>query len=229
MKKYRFILIDADNTLLDFNENERVSITDTLAHFGLLHDEETVRLYHEINKSYWKLYDEKKISRDDLLIQRFVTLYEKLGITMDPYETEKYYRTKLDYGFQLITGAIELCDELRKKYKVYITTNGMANTQHLRLNGSGLINHVDGCFISEEIGAHKPEKEYFDRIARQLDGFKAEEAIVIGDSFSSDILGGINAGIDTCWYNPYKAENLTDQKATYEITSYEELKRILGV
>ena len=226
--KYKFILIDADNTLLDFNENERVSITATLKHFGYPHTPEIAAMYHEINKGYWKLYDEKKIEKKDLLIQRFVTLYQKLGIKGDAFETEAFYRTQLDYGFQLIEGAAELCDWLRERYKVYITTNGMANTQHLRLNGSGIINHVDGYFISDEIGHHKPEKAYFDYIASKVEGFEYDKALVIGDSFSSDILGGINAGIDTCWYNPYGASTLEGKRPTYEITSYKQLKEILG-
>lgn len=226
MKKYEFLLFDADNTLLDFDANERISISNTLRHFKIEPDEPTVELYHTINKNYWRMYDRREISRDDLLWMRFETLYKTLGVTVNPHETEDYYRLQLGLGNQLIDGALELCSDLRKTHKIYIVTNGVGETQHGRIKGSGLSEHIDGLFISDEIGFHKPQKEFFDYVADHIEGFKRDAAIVIGDSITSDIKGGIESGIDTCWYNPHKSENGTKYIPTYEVRDYETIKRI---
>ncbi|MBP5757060.1 MAG: YjjG family noncanonical pyrimidine nucleotidase, partial [Spirochaetales bacterium] len=198
MKKYSFLLFDADNTLLDFDENERVSLLDTFVHFGLPCTEEVLSLYHEINLMYWEMLSRKEIERDALLIKRFETLFERVGIKADPVATENHYRTNLGNGCQIMAGAMDVLKELKKDYKLYVITNGVARTQHNRLEKSGLAELMEDIFISDEIGYNKPDKEFFEYVESHIPGFEPEKALVIGDSLFSDIRGGVEFGLDTC-------------------------------
>lgn len=226
--KYDYLLFDADNTLLDFDENERVSIYNTFEHFDIPCDEQTLKMYHDINIMYWRMLDEGKIERDVLLVKRFETLYEKLGVKRDPAATEDYYRVQLGLGNQLILGAIELCMQLKLAgYKLYIVTNGVSKTQHDRLEGSGLAPIMDGIFISDEIGYNKPAKQFFDYVASHIEGFDPKRALVIGDSLTSDIKGGVDYGIDTCWINIYGKANTSEIKPTFEVSGIMDVPTIL--
>ena len=227
MKKYSFLLFDADNTLLDFDENERVSLLDTFEHFGLPCTEEVLKLYHEINLMYWEMLSRKEIERDELLIKRFETLFEKVGIKADPVATENRYRTNLGNGCQVMPGAMEVCRQLRKDYKLYIITNGVAKTQHNRLEKSGLADLMDDIFISDEIGYNKPDREFFEYVEKHIQGFEAKRALVIGDSLFSDIRGGVEYGLDTCYLNIYHKENNSEIQPTYEIQDIVELPALL--
>ena len=227
MKKYSFLLFDADNTLLDFDSNERASLTDTFRTFGIAYDEETIRLYHGINLMYWKMLSEKKISKEELLIKRFATLYERLGINADPVATENHYRSQLGKGCQVIPGALDVCKKLRKDYKLYVITNGVATTQHSRLEGSGVAELMDGIFISDEIGYDKPDVRFFEYVQKSIPGFEKSKALVIGDSLFSDIRGGVDFGLDTCYLNVYNEKNTSEIQPTYEIQDIVELLELL--
>ena len=227
MKKYSFLLFDADNTLLDFDENERVSLSETFRHFGLPCGDKVLRLYHDINLMYWEMLARKEIERDVLLIKRFETLFERMGVKADPVAVENRYREGLGRGCQLMKGAVEVCGELRKDYGLYIITNGVASTQHNRLEGSGLSAYMDGIFISDEIGYNKPDREFFEYVEKHIPGFDRRKALVVGDSLFSDIRGGVDYGIDTCWLNIYNAENTSEIRPTYTIRDIVELPGLL--
>ena len=227
MKKYSFLLFDADNTLLDFDENERVSLAYTFRTFGIPFDEQTIALYHEINLSYWKMLAENRISKEELLIKRFETLYEKLGINADPVATESCYRGQLGQGCQVVPGALEVCRKLRPDYKLYVITNGVATTQHSRLEGSGVAALMDGIFISDEIGYDKPDVRFFEYVQKSIAGFEKSKALVIGDSLFSDIRGGVDFGLDTCYLNAYHKPNTSEIQPTYEIQDIIELLKLL--
>ena len=227
MKKYSFLLFDADNTLLDFDANERASLTDTFRTFGIAYDEDTISLYHSINLMYWKMLSEKKISKEELLIKRFATLYERLRINADPVATENHYRSQLGKGCQVVPGALDVCRKLRKDYKLYVITNGVATTQHSRLEGSGVAELMDGIFISDEIGYDKPDVRFFEYVQRSIQGFEKSKALVIGDSLFSDIRGGVDFGLDTCYLNVYNEKNTSEIQPTYEIQDIVELLELL--
>ncbi len=227
MKKYSFLLFDADNTLLDFDANERASLIDTFRTFGIAYDEDTISLYHGINLMYWKMLSEKKISKEELLIKRFATLYERLGINADPVATENHYRSQLGKGCQVVPGALDVCRKLRKDYKLYVITNGVATTQHSRLEGSGVAELMDGIFISDEIGYDKPDVRFFEYVQRSIQGFEKSKALVIGDSLFSDIRGGVDFGLDTCYLNVYNEKNTSEIQPTYEIQDIVELLELL--
>ena len=227
MKKYSFLLFDADNTLLDFDENERVSLTRAFRRFGLPCDEKTLRLYHDINLMYWQMLAENKIGKEELLIKRFSTLFERIGVDADPVQTENYYRAQLGQGCQVVPGAIEVCRKLKADYKLYVITNGVASTQHSRLTGSGIEALMDGIFISDEIGYDKPDVRFFEYVRNHIEGFEKQKALVIGDSLFSDIRGGVDFGLDTCYLNAYHQPNTSKIIPTYEIQDIAELLTIL--
>ena len=227
MNKYSFLLFDADNTLLDFDENERVSLSKAFEKFGIPCDEQTIALYHDINLMYWQMLAENRIGKEELLIKRFETLFERIGIKADPVETENYYRAQLGQGCQVVPGAMEVCRKLKGDYKLYVITNGVAKTQHSRLKGSGFEDLMDGIFISDEIGYDKPDVRFFEYVRDHIEGFEKQKVLVIGDSLFSDIRGGVDFGLDTCYLNAYHKLNTTKTIPTYEIQDIVELLTIL--
>ena len=226
VKKYNVLLLDADDTLLDFKATERESVKKVLSEFGVPADDATVSLYSSINKALWKAHERGEISRQEILDRRFTQLFEALSVEADGIEAERRYRFLLGEGKQVIPGALELCERLRKNYRLYIITNGVAKTQRSRLEGSGITSRVDGIFISEEIGISKPNAGFFDAVFAELK-VPREEALIVGDSLTSDIKGGINAGVDTCWYNPEALVCDGDVLPTYEIDALNKLEELL--
>ena len=228
MKKYDFLLFDADNTLLDFDANESVSIRITLKKFGIEPTDEMVSLYSGINRKYWRMYDRGELTQAQVLIKRFEELFAVLGIDEDPVEAERHYRAQLGLGNQVIPGALELLEELKGKYRMAIVTNGVVQTQYPRLRLSGVADYFEKIFVSEEVGAHKPQKEYFDFVFANMEGLDPHRALIIGDSLSSDIKGGMNAGLDTCYFDRHGAGS-GDVQPTYTVRDYDELRAILGI
>ena len=184
-------------------------------------------LYHDINLMYWRLLAENKIGKEELLIKRFETLFELIGIKADPFAVEDFYREQLGQGCQVVPGALEVCRKLKSEYKLYVITNGVAKTQHSRLKGSGFEDLMDGIFISDEIGYDKPDVRFFEYVRDHIEGFEKQKALVIGDSLFSDIRGGVDFGLDTCYLNAYHKPNTTKTIPTYEIQDIVELPEIL--
>lgn len=209
--RYKYILLDVDGTLLDFKACEAVAFRRGFEDFGLPYSDEVYAIYHELNAELWKLHESQMITREELLNTRFVKLFERCGLDADGVAFEKNYHVRLSEGAFLEPGAIELLEKLKNSpCEIYIVTNGTLLTQKRRLRESGIGVYAKKTFISEEIGVQKPLKEYFAYCFGQIPGFDPKEAIIVGDSLTADIRGGINAGIATCWYNP-------DRKTAEEI------------
>lgn len=226
MKRYKALLLDADDTLLDFQENERESVRNVFAQFGLSADDSVLTRYSEINKALWLSYERGEIAKQTIWEERFPRLFQALGIDRDGLRAERLYRAALGRGSQTVPGAAELCRELDGEYALYIITNGAAETQYSRIRNAGLEQWMRGIFISEKVGAPKPDPRYFDAVFAQIP-FSRPECLVVGDSLTSDVQGGINAGVDTCWYNPgFKTAG--SFKPTYEIHTLNELKDVLN-
>ena len=224
--RYKFLLFDADDTLLDFAAAERDGLTKTFAELGIPLDDGRRERYVILNKSLWKLHDEGKLTRDELLRTRFGKLFEQEGIDADGELTEKIYRGHLSEGHETIPGAKELLTRLGLTHEIYIVTNGLASTQIRRMRESGLDRLVKDIFISELIGANKPDAEFFEYVAEHIPHFDAKDALLIGDSLSSDIKGGMNAGIDTCWFDRENRECPETVRPTYKITELGQIYRI---
>lgn len=226
MGKYKALLLDADDTLLDFQANERESVKKVFQKLGLSADDSVLAQYSAINRELWLAHERGEITKQMIWDQRFVRLFKALNCRADGLEAERLYRVALGEGAQTIPGAVELCQELSGAYELYIVTNGTAQTQYSRIHNAGLDRWVSGVFISEEIGVPKPAKKYFDAVFAAIP-FSRQEALIVGDSLTSDIQGGVNAGVDTCWYNPQNVENKTDIAPKFTVGSYEELYRIV--
>ena len=224
---YEFLFLDADDTLLDFLKTERAAITESFFRFDLEPTDELIRRYSAINQSCWERMERGEITRDQVLLERFERLFGEIGADIDPQTFEHTYQYLLGQWAFLVEGALELLEYLRPKYKLYIASNGVAATQDSRLRAAGLSPWFDDIFISERVGRHKPEKEYFDRCFARIPGFRRDRALIIGDSLSSDIRGGKNAGIATCWFNYRRKPARADIVPDYTVYSLEELKTIL--
>ena len=225
MKIYRVLLLDVDDTLLDFKADEREALKKVLGQFGLSADDEVFARYSEINRALWLAHERGEIPRQTIWERRFAALFEAFHLSADGPEAERLYRAALGEGGHLIPGAFELCRALSRRYALYLVTNGTAATQYSRIRRAGLDRWVRETFISEEIGFPKPAPQYFDAVFEKIP-FSREEALIIGDSLTSDIQGGFNAGVDTCWYNPGRKES-GGLSPTYEIHTLIELNRIL--
>lgn len=227
MKK-RFLLFDVDRTLLDFKKSEKLALKRSLEEFGFSYTEQIRARYEAINHYYWGEFEKGKIEKSKILTARFDDLFQEFGFLGDSIQFDRYYRNELSKIAELIDGADKLLIRLRQKgHQIYYVTNGTREVQWPRLRKSGLQDLADGIFISEEIGFQKPEKAYFEIVFSNIPDFKAEEAVIIGDSLTSDILGGVNMGIDTVWYNPDGEKNIYDYPITHEIAELNELENLL--
>lgn len=196
------LLFDLDNTLLDFNRAEKAAISKTLTHFGITPDDSTLKRYSELNLKQWKLLELGKLTRAEVKIRRFELLFKEKHFDVSATEAAKLYETLLAQGHYFMEGAEELLETLYGDYRLYLVTNGTLSVQKGRLKSSGIRRYFEDIFISEEIGYNKPSIEYFNCCFSKIPDLKKESAVIIGDSLTSDIQGGINAGIRTIWFNP---------------------------
>lgn len=224
---YSIALFDADNTLLDFTRAEHEALCECLSSRGLPTDEPTVKLYSTINDSHWKRLERGETTRARLKVERFADFFSAVGFEGDPTVMAEDYVAALSRQAHLLDGAVELIHALHGKCRLYIVTNGITSVQKSRFGACPLAPYFDACFISEEMGCAKPEKRFFDLVAVAIEGFDPSRAIVIGDSLSSDIQGGINAGLSTCWYNPKGIAAPAHMKINHTVTSLYEIKDII--
>lgn len=224
----RNVLFDLDDTLFDFHKAEKIALTKTLVHFGVDPTEETLALYSTINAAHWKRLELGEISREEVKVGRYRELFKTIGVECDPVKATAYYESMLAIGHYFMPGAPELLEELYRKYRLYIVSNGTAKVQEGRIGSSGIAKYMDGIFISQILGANKPDKQFFDICFAEIPDFSLSETVIIGDSLSSDIKGGINAGITTVWFNPKGIENDNDIKPYYTIKELSEVPGLLS-
>lgn len=227
MSKYKTLLFDADATLMDFHRSEHEAVSECLAFFGLPNDESIISKYSEINAGYWKMLERGEIEKDKLYPARWQSLVDFYGFDCKADDISNKYIERLATKSYLIDGAEELCRNLCGKFRMYIVTNGQKEIQKSRLFPSPIFKYFDGCFISEDIGYEKPSVNFFDAVTSQIEGYEPKSAIIIGDSLTSDMQGGINIGIDTCWYNPQGKMLPDNYKLTYIVKNFGEIEDIL--
>ena len=221
-----FLFLDLDDTILDFHRAERIAIGKTIREFGVEPTEEILALYHGINKWHWEQLELGKLTRDEVLINRFGVLFDKLGKTVDAAKCAKVYEQNLSIGHYFLPGAEEAVDRLHKKYRLFLASNGNAVVQKGRMTSANLYRFFEKVFVSQEIGHNKPSKAYFDGCFAQIPGFDPAKAMIVGDSLTSDIRGGINAGITTVWVNP-EHRPCGDIRPDYEIEALSQLEDLL--
>lgn len=224
---FQTIFLDLDDTLLDFGAAERVAISKTFQEIGMEPTPALLRRYSEINQSQWEAFERGEITRETVLTRRFALLFSELGTAHDPAATEDIYRTYLGVGHYFVPGAEDLLAYLAPKYDLYLASNGVAATQYSRLESAGIGHYFKELFISETTGHHKPEREYFEYCFARIENFNPQRALMIGDSLTGDILGGKNAGIKTCWFNPKHKPRRPDITPDYEVDSLYALQALL--
>ena len=198
----KHVLLDLDDTVFDFKRSEHIAICDTLRHFGVEPTEQITERYSEINKECWKALEEGLLSREQILVLRFERLFLELGVKALPIEARRFYEARLGDCAFFIDGAEALIAELRGKYTLSIASNGTAAVQDRRIARAGIAHLFNHIFISEKIGFNKPSRKFFDYCLEALGNPPRSEVIIVGDSLSSDIKGGLSVGIHTCLYNP---------------------------
>ncbi len=225
--KYRTILMDADGTLLDFARSEHEALADTLTQFDLPTNEIIHKGYSEANAEQWLLLEKKQVTRSELRVNRFRNFCAKFGFERDPSAMADFYENSLAQKSFLLDDAEKICKILSQACDLYIVTNGFRRIQNGRFNTSPLPVYFRDCFISEEIGVEKPDPRFFERVAEHIPGFNKKTTLIVGDSLSSDIAGGISFGIDTCWFNPTQKEAPLSVCPTYTISELSQLQSII--
>lgn len=226
MKKYTTLYFDLDNTLLDFSAAEYKAIRKLFTLHNLPISDEKIAKYSAINHTWWARFEKGEIKKKEIYSGRFREYLEFYGLDGDPIKMAEDYFDFLSEGYDLIDGADKALDYIKQKgYTVCITTNGMSRTQYRRINNCTIKQYFDYIFVSEDAGHQKPEVEYFDYVMANTPEKDKSKVLVIGDSMSSDILGGINFGVDTCWLNP--KGNPEQYKTTYEIANIMQICDIL--
>jgi len=222
-----FLFLDLDDTILDFKSEERVAITETISSFGVTVTDAVLQRYHVINRSLWEQLERGEITREEVLTQRFAKLFGELGVPVDATFCARTYEKNLAIGHQFLPGAEEAVKRLSKKYRLFLASNGTASVQAGRMTSANLYRFFERVFVSQEIGHNKPSKAYFDACFATIADFVPERALMVGDSLSSDIAGGINAGIRTCWVNPKHQAHPEHIRPDYEIEALSQLEALL--
>ena len=222
-----FLFLDLDDTILDFHKAERIALSKTLKDFGLEPTEQVLDRYHLINRLHWERLERGELTRDQVQQGRFEVLFQELGHTVDAVTVTRAYEHNLGIGHYFLPGALEAVQRLSQKYRLFLASNGTASVQHSRLTSAGLYPYFEKVFVSQEIGFNKPSKEYFDACFSQIPGFDLAKAMMVADSLTSDILGGIQSGMKTCWVNPNHQNARSDIPADHEIESITQLEALL--
>ena len=222
-----FLFLDLDDTILDFHKAERIALSQTIQQFGIAPTPAILSRYHEINKWHWEQLELGKLTRAEVLENRFGVLFWELGLDVEQTVCARAYEKNLSTGHYFLPGAEEAVSALSQKYRLFLTSNGTASVQKGRMTSANLYRFFEKVFVSQEIGYNKPAKDYFDACFAQISGFDRKKAMIVGDSLSSDILGGIQAGIATCWVNPNHAPQPETGKPDYEIEALPQLEALL--
>lgn len=223
------ILWDVDGTLLDFLSAEKAAIKNLFREFHLGEcTDEMISRYSAINKKYWERLERGEIAKQEVLLGRFREFFEEEGLdsSIAPEFNEKY-QLSLGDTITYCDDSIHIIENLRGKVKQYVVSNGTVKAQTKKLRLSRIGELMDGIFLSEQLGAEKPNSRFFDQVFEAIGPVDKNQVIIVGDSLTSDIQGGKNAGITTCWYNPKRAVAAAGFKADYEIADLHEIYELL--
>lgn len=221
--RYDVIFTDIDNTLLDFNAGTRTSLQTLLAQFGRTLTPELLQRFLHINDALWRRYEQGEIEKSQIFSTRFQQYLGELGIETDYLAANAQYARGLQQSAVLLPGALELLDFLHSRCRLFAVTNGVTSTQLPRLKKSGLDRYFERVFISEQMGCKKPEHAFFDQVFQAIAPIDRTRCIILGDSLSSDMQGGRNAGIATC----YLGKHTDDPRCDYCIRSLPEFRNVV--
>ena len=223
-----FLFLDLDDTILDFRKAEHRAVRQAISEAGIPATDAVCVRYSEINLRHWQMLERGEITREEVLVHRFTQLFEELGHPVDGEKIARRYEALLGQGHDYLPGAEQTVkQELYGKYRLFLASNGTARVQHSRLTDAALYPYFEQVFVSEELGANKPSREFFRAAFDRIPDFDPARAMMVGDSLTSDILGGLQAGIATCWVNLHGATPSGEIVPDHEIRSLTELPRLL--
>lgn len=229
MPRYQTVLLDADNTLFDFDATEQVSLHAVLRSRGYTPDPATVETYMKINTALWDAFARGEIDQSFLLVERFRRFEAVMGGDHDPVAFNDDYVANLAANGILFPGALELCKNLSKLgCTLAIVTNGATVAQKGRYHASPIKDYIPHLFISQELGVRKPDPLFFDHVCRTLGIADRSQVVVVGDNLGSDILGGNQSGMDTIWYNPHNEALTGPARPTYTAKNFAEVEAIIS-
>ena len=226
-KHYPWLWFDADGTLFDYNLAEVTALRKTFDSLSLTFQARYLDTYREINHRLWQALERQEIAQDVLRVRRFELLLESLGLEGSPDEMSTAYVEQLGLCTDLMDGAYEVLQTFHKTSRIAIVTNGLQAVQRSRLQLSKIRDFISEIIISEEVGAAKPHAAFFDAASERTRHPVKSDVLIIGDSLTSDIQGGVDYGIDTCWYNPTSEPRLDNLTITYEIKHLRHLLEII--
>lgn len=222
--KYNTILLDFDDTLVDFYDAEDKAFHNMAKHYHHYPTAEDFQFFKQINQAHWEAFQKNKLTKDEVLSHRFIEYFNHYGIEVDGKQADVTFRDELaKASIKHFDSTLETIDRLAQNNKLYIVTNGVTDTQKRRIAQLQFKDIFDGVFISEETGYQKPMIEFFDYVFEKIGKDKRKSTIIVGDSLTSDVLGGKNAGIATCWFNVRNKKNNSGINPDYEIKSLREL------
>jgi 2-haloacid dehalogenase len=229
MRDICIVFWDVDATLLDFEASEVISLRECLQEYHVKITDEELAAYRKINRSYWERFERKEIVKQHVYMGRFVDFFALLGVSHIPIiDFNAAYQLAIGRNFVPEDGAFEACDALKKQgCRQYVVSNGSGVAQHAKLSGSGLDKYMEDIFISEEMGSEKPDPHFFALCAHRIKDYDKEHAVIIGDSLTSDMQGGNNAGIRCCWFNPRGLPLPAQLRIDYNIRSLREIPAVL--
>lgn len=224
--QYTTILIDVDDTLLDFDKTAQETFITLFRQWGLPYSDAIYAVYVEINNALWRRYERGELTKQQVLETRFAALFSQMDIPADGLAFEQEFQPMLAMGHAEMAGATRLLQYLSQKYSIYAVTNG-AGSQAIRLKSAGMDRYLRGVFASEQVGVGKPSRAFFDHCFAQIGEQCRPSTMIIGDSLTSDMRGGVNAGITTCWFNPHELPNPYEFTCDYEVKTLAEIEGIL--
>ena len=221
------ILLDVDNTLIDFNKSAEWSIRKCFEEYGLEFTDDVLPVFHRINDELWHRIEQGTITKPQLHKIRWQTIFDALGIKENGEEFEKKFVEYVHQAGIPVEGAKDLLEYLASKYIICFASNSSKSQQNIKLKKAHMMKYAEHLFISDDIGFAKPAKEFFEACMEKLKGISKEEVILIGDSLTADIAGGINFGIKTIWFNFKQEEVPENLRADYIVNNLSEIKNIL--
>lgn len=222
-KHYPWLWFDADGTLFDYNRAEATALQKAFELLSVQFEVRYLDIYREINGGLWQALERQEIKPDVLRVRRFELLLEALGVSGIPNELSTTYIEQLARCAELIDGAYDVLQTLQRTSRIAIVTNGLQAVQRSRLEHSSIRGFISELIISEEVGAAKPAPSFFDAAFERAGRPPKSDVLIIGDSLTSDMQGGVDYGIDTCWYNPAGEARPDNLPITYEIRQLHEL------
>ena len=221
------VLIDIDDTLLDFRKSAEKAIYLCFKKYGLEFNQNVIQTFHTINDELWLRIERKEITKQDMYGLRWVSIFKELGITLDGFEMENLFRSTLSGIAEPVDNAYDLLVYLYEKYPLYAASNSSFEHQRKRMTQSDMLKYFQKMFVSENVGALKPAKEFFDFCFAEMGNPNPNEVVIIGDSLTSDIIGGVNYGLETIWFNPNNKDLPPNLSPTYTVNDLREIKNIL--